>query len=190
MVDLALLQSVSYIAGALGVCVAAIYYVMNLRISQRNQQLALKSQDQTLETRQAQLFMPIYSTFCSDEFLKAFYTIMSLTYKDYDDYVAKYSYTANPEVGRAHAKVNMYLEGIGVLVKRGLIEPSLVDDLMSSVLLGYWEKFGSYVLEARVRRNHPQNGEYVEYLYNQIKPIVELQHGVKTGGYKVGDQSS
>ena len=31
MVDLALLQSVSYIAGALGVCVAASYYVMNLR---------------------------------------------------------------------------------------------------------------------------------------------------------------
>ncbi len=31
MVDLALLQSVSYIAGALGVCVAAFYYVMMLR---------------------------------------------------------------------------------------------------------------------------------------------------------------
>ncbi|MCX6654156.1 MAG: hypothetical protein NTY03_03435 [Candidatus Bathyarchaeota archaeon] len=31
MVDLALLQSVSYIAGAIGVCVAAFYYALNIR---------------------------------------------------------------------------------------------------------------------------------------------------------------
>ena len=31
MVDLSLLQSVSYIAGAMGVCVAAFYYVMMVR---------------------------------------------------------------------------------------------------------------------------------------------------------------
>jgi hypothetical protein len=36
MVDLALLQSVSYIAGALGVCVAAFYYVLNLRNAERD----------------------------------------------------------------------------------------------------------------------------------------------------------
>jgi flagellar biogenesis protein FliO len=48
MVDLALLQSISYMAGALGVCVAAIYYVMKLRTKQTN----LKT---TLETRQMQL---------------------------------------------------------------------------------------------------------------------------------------
>jgi hypothetical protein len=35
MVNLALLQSVSYIAGAVGVCVAAFYYVMNLRMTQK-----------------------------------------------------------------------------------------------------------------------------------------------------------
>ncbi|MCX6654296.1 MAG: hypothetical protein NTY03_04145, partial [Candidatus Bathyarchaeota archaeon] len=64
MVDLALLQSISYMAGALGVCVAAIFYVLNLRISQknqeinqRNQELSLKNQQQTLETRQAQMFL-------------------------------------------------------------------------------------------------------------------------------------
>ena len=76
MVDLALLQSVSYIAGALGVCVAAAYYVMNLRITQKNQELslktqeiALKAQQQSLETRQAQLFMGIYNTAMSRDFI-------------------------------------------------------------------------------------------------------------------------
>jgi hypothetical protein len=47
MVNLALLQSASYIAGALGVCVAAIFYVLNLRISQRNQELTLKALEQS-----------------------------------------------------------------------------------------------------------------------------------------------
>ena len=28
-------------------------------------------------------------------------------------------------------------------------------------------------MEYRVRMNYPQIGEYVEYLYNQIKPIVD-----------------
>jgi hypothetical protein len=53
LVDLALLQSVSYIAGALGVCVAAAYYVYNMRTNQ-------KTMKTTLETRQAQLLMQIY----------------------------------------------------------------------------------------------------------------------------------
>jgi hypothetical protein len=60
MVELATLQAVSYIMGSLGVFVAAIYYVYNMRISQKNQELALKAQEQTLETRQAQLLMNLY----------------------------------------------------------------------------------------------------------------------------------
>jgi len=36
MVDMALLQSVSYIAGALGVFMAAVYYVITLRAHQAN----------------------------------------------------------------------------------------------------------------------------------------------------------
>jgi hypothetical protein len=41
MVDLSLLQSVSYIAGALGVCVAASYYVMTLRNAEREKRKQL-----------------------------------------------------------------------------------------------------------------------------------------------------
>jgi hypothetical protein len=52
MVDIALLQSVSYIAGAFGVCVAAIFYVLNLRISQRNMKQTLE----TLINEEALLF--------------------------------------------------------------------------------------------------------------------------------------
>ncbi len=65
MVDLTLLQSVSYIAGALGVCVAAAYYVLNLREVRLNRiasNLTTPSSYQSqsdLETRHAKLFMDI-----------------------------------------------------------------------------------------------------------------------------------
>ena len=176
MVDLALLQSVSYIAGALGVCIAAIFYVLNLRISQRNQELTLKAQQQTLETRQAQLFMPIYSTFYSDWWHEAYRSFMDAKFDGYDDYMAKYGFQANPDANVLHLRVETYLEGIGVLVKRGLIDPSFVDDLMSSGITNFWEKIGPVILEHRVRMNHPQRGEWVEYLYNQVKSIVDSQH--------------
>jgi len=40
LVELALLQSISYMAGALGVFIAAIYYVLNLRETNKNRKIA------------------------------------------------------------------------------------------------------------------------------------------------------
>lgn len=57
-------QTIGVLVTATSVTIAAIYYVMTLRASQRNMKT-------NLETRQAQLFMPIYSTYYSDEFMRA-----------------------------------------------------------------------------------------------------------------------
>jgi hypothetical protein len=161
-------QTIGVLVTATSVTIAAIYYVMTLRASQRNMKT-------NLETRQAQLFMPIYSTYYSDEFMRARSEILKWNYENYDDYVAKYGYEANPEANTMHRKVNGYFEGIGVLVSHGLIDSSLVDDLMSGAIVTYWEKFRSYILEYRRRIDWPQAGEQIEYLYKQIKPIVERQ---------------
>ena len=50
MVDLAEIQAAYYMVAATGVLVAAVFYILNIRISQRNQELMLKAQHQTLET--------------------------------------------------------------------------------------------------------------------------------------------
>jgi hypothetical protein len=183
MVDLALLQSVSYIAGALGVCVAAVYYVMNLRISQRNQELslktqelALKSQEQNLETRQAQLFMQIYGMLYNSEFIKAANTAMAMEFTSLDDWIDKYGREKNPEDYTAFNTVIWYFEGIGVLVKRGLVDPTLVDDLISGIILSFWDKFKPWFLAFRVRNNFPQAGEHIEYLYHVVKEVAEKQY--------------
>ena len=161
MVSFQEIQTAYYMVAATGVLLAAIYYVLNIRT--------------TLQTRQAQLFMPIYSTYSSAEFLKTRSEVMSYQYKDYDDYQSKYGFDVNPDADAKARMVNAYFEGIGVLMKRGLIDPSIVDDLMSGVIVRYWEKYEPYILEYRQRRDWPQAGEHVEYLYNKIKPIAEKQ---------------
>jgi len=146
---------------ATGVLLAALYYILNIRT--------------TRQTRQAQLFMSIYSTYSSTEFLKAWSEIMNYPFKDYDDFESKYGFEVNPDAMVKGRMVNAYLEGIGVLMKKGLIDSSIVDDLMSGTIIRYWEKYEPYILEYRKRRDWPQTGEHVEYLYNKIKPIASRQ---------------
>ena len=47
MVDLAEIQAAYYMVAATGVLEAAVFYILNLRISQRNQGLMLKAQEQS-----------------------------------------------------------------------------------------------------------------------------------------------
>jgi hypothetical protein len=153
------IQTAYYMVAATGVLVAAVYYILNIQNSKKNQELMLKAQQQTLETRQAQLFMPIYATYHSEEYIKAFSEIMKWKYDSYDDYMAKYGLEVNPEAYLMYRKVFGYLEGIGVLVRRGLIDASLVDDLISGAVVSYWERFEPYLVERRKRLNWPQVGD-------------------------------
>ena len=64
LVDVGLLQSLSYVAAAIGVSTAAVYYVMNLRYQNR--------------TRQAQLFMQVHARWADRAFIKGFYDILNI----------------------------------------------------------------------------------------------------------------
>jgi hypothetical protein len=51
LVDLAEIQAAYYMVAATGVLVAAVFYVLNLRISRRNQELMLRAQEQSARAR-------------------------------------------------------------------------------------------------------------------------------------------
>ena len=51
-----------------GVLAGFTYYVITVRNAQRVRELTLKAQEQSLETRQTQLFMQIYSEISSKDF--------------------------------------------------------------------------------------------------------------------------
>jgi len=183
MVDVSYQMVLSTLQTA-GLLVGIFYYVTTLRNAQKTRELTLQSQElsrnaqeQTLETRQAQLFMQLYDTFSDPEFLKHQYITNHWEWTDYEDFQERYGVRTNPDTFIHFSSMARFFEGVGVLVKRKLIDPYLVDDLMSGNILEFWEKFGeSWIKVNQERTNYPQYYEQVEYLYSVIKPIVESQH--------------
>jgi hypothetical protein len=162
------IETISIVFTGLSVSLAAFYYISTLRNAQRTQQLQL-------ETRQAQLFMQIYQQFISKDFKLSYLDIINnWSWDDFDDFIRKY--VADIENNSKWDIVGSFFEGIGVLVKRGLVNPALVDDLMSGHTLMSWEKMEPVYLEIRRRWNWPQIAEWWEYLYNEIKAIASEQH--------------
>jgi len=182
MVDLALLQSVSYIAGALGVCVAAIYYAMNLRISQRNQELVLKTQHQTLETRKAQFYMQINQHLRSEESQRRFIDLIYMEWKDYDDFERKYGSRVNMDYYAKRFSALYEFNGVGYLLKDGLIDMDTAYSLADTLGLELWRKFEPIVREQRVRYNVPEMFADLEFLAAEIAKRLEKKgHSTKTG---------
>jgi len=152
MIDI---QTISVSLAALGILVAATYYTLTVRNQNR--------------TRQAQLFMQIYSVFRTEEFQDNITEIMSWKWNDYDDFLEKYGPTTNPKAWRALGSVAGYFEGIGLMVNKKLIDISLVENLMSTHIIIFWEKINPLSIELRRAFNRPQIDVWKEYLYNEIK---------------------
>lgn len=112
------------------------------------------------KTRQTQLFIQLYNRLTDNQFYEEYRKLREQEWTDLDDYIEKY--------GFGPSLFDIYLEGVGLLVKRGLIDIHLVDDLMSSLVIGYWRSHGEIMLGMRKRRNLPQIAEWTEYLYNEI----------------------
>ena len=162
-------STLAIVLTGLGLTASILYYAMVLRNTNKTQQLAL-------ETRQAQLFMHIYYTWSSRENINIRRELRTWTWTDYDDFIQKYGEANNPEAWSSFQELANFYEGIGVLIKRKLIDPAFVDDLMSGETLWGWVKFGVIVREYRVRKNAPYFYEFWEYLYNAVSAIAHEQH--------------
>ena len=183
MVEQIAYQTLFQFLQTVGILVGVFYYIMTIRANQRNQEIALKNQELTLEsqqqateTRQAQLFMQIYNTWSSRETIDIRKELQLWEWTDYDDFIRKYGADSNPEAWASFQELGNFYEGIGVLIKRQLIDPTFVDDLMSGATLWGWEKFGGLVREYRIRENVPFLYEFWEYLYNAVSAIAHEQH--------------
>jgi hypothetical protein len=175
--DLSLLQPISQFAAAIGVCVAAVYYVMNLRISQRNQELslktqelALKAQEQSLISRQAQLFMGIYQHSYSHEHSVNEYTLNHREVKDIKDWK---SHLDDLDFCVAFVDYHGYFEGMGILVKEKLVDIRLVTLMVSGPVRWFWERYRSLAAEVRIEYDWPRFMIEVEYLYNALNEYAD-----------------
>ena len=119
--------------------------------------------------------MQLYAHMREDKFNTQYTELRKYEWKDFDDYRAQ---TRDDYDFRAMLNyVCSFFEGVGVLVYRNLIDPRLVDDLMSSYIFLTWEKIGPYIKEIRLRRNRPEFWDKFEYLYEEVMKIYIQEHG-------------
>jgi hypothetical protein len=108
MVDLVVLQSLSYVAAAIGVCVAAFYYTLTLRETTRNRKIAYTTN-----------FM---QSFYSKENSRRFIDLLDMQWKDFDDFYKKYDSRVNPENFADRWSFLGMLDVLGYQYKAGLVD--------------------------------------------------------------------
>ncbi len=155
------MQTISIVLTGIGMIIALVYYGFQIRNQNR--------------TRQVQLFMSLYSQMRSKEFVRDTRELSSWQWEGFEDFRNKYGSRADKEANTLYYSIANFFDGIGVLVRRGEIDPKLVEELMSSWIIWFWEKFGDIIKEYR-KVSYPQYLESVEYLYNKIKPIATEEH--------------
>ncbi len=70
----------------------------------------------------------------------------------------------------------MFFEGIGVLLKRNLLDIEMVDDLLGHSIKLTWEKMGPIEKETRKRWDDPRTFDDFEYLYDELMKHYEQHH--------------
>ena len=148
------LQTLSTIVAAASVVLGVIYYLYNLRT--------------TLETRQASLFMQLYSIYESKDFLKDYTDLWKYEYTDINDWMQKYHPVKNPEAYASFMRIGRFYEGVGILIEKKLISMDLVVELMREAIIFNWDRLKIYAYGQR-ELTHMPIWAHFESLYNEVK---------------------
>ena len=122
MVDLAEIQAAYYMVAATGVLIAAIFYILNLRVGQKNQALMLKAQEQTLETRKLQFIQGTTQNLLNEEGMKRYGELMNMEWRDYGDFERKYGSDYNLDNYAKRTTIIMYYTMLGACLREKLID--------------------------------------------------------------------
>jgi hypothetical protein len=154
MVDLVVLQSLSYTAGALSVILGVIYYAINLRESTKNRRI-----NTTATLLQSML---------SREMVRMEGSLMELEWKDFDDFYSKYDSSVNIENYADRTTMMCRFDLVGYLLKCGLVDIDTLYCFEGVTMLNAWVKFKLIVEEYRKFSWGKDAFEYWEYLANEV----------------------
>jgi hypothetical protein len=164
---MATLDNVLDIIPALGIILALVYYTLTVR----NQN----------KTRQAQLLMGLYENYRSPEFRRMCQQIGRWEWTDFEDFWEKYGEENNPDAWNIWESVAAFYNGVGVLLRNGLIDIKLVDDLLYNVVQRDWPRMGPIIVEWRKylrarygerERKHDNWGGF-DYLHEELERYLK-----------------
>jgi hypothetical protein len=159
MVDLMVLQSVSYTAGAISVALGVIYYVINLREQTRNRRVTLTN--------------ALMQSFVSEEGSRRWIEVMQSEWKDFDDFLKKYDSSVNPDYFAKRNAVWNTCDILGYQYMTGLLDLGTLWTICNTAVPFTWGKFGPIIEEYKKRGIYYQHTyEYFEYLAYELSKIM------------------
>jgi len=178
-------QTVSIVFAGLSIGIAAIYYTLTLRNSQRAQQLQL-------ETRRTQAFMELTSELHQEKRLIQMMDLYQMYWEDYDDFERKYGSDRNIENFGKRYSIWYFYNRIGWLLHEGVVDVKTVNAITAQFTLWMWDKFESVILKQREVYNLPDFCIWFEYLAGEIERYRD-EIGISTeipkgyGSYPIQD---
>jgi len=179
MSELATLQSAAYVAqivGVVGTLTAAFIAVRSYINANKRAEEARKKEQETrereLETRQAQMFMNIYDKTVSKEYGRSYDKFMATPFRNWPEFNKSFEDT---EFNDAYWNTTMFYEGVGVLVREGLLPIRMVALLMCGATRSYWEKVQPVIEEARRATGFRRWYDGCEYLYDELMKYI-MEH--------------
>ena len=143
-----------------GIIVGIIYYLTIMR----NQS----------KTREAQFLLQLNQVFQDKEAIKDWYDVLTMDFKDYQDYAERYHPSVNKENYLQRSRVWRMLNNFGVIIKRGLVDPEIIyDGIQGGFIEDIWNKHGVIIKEQRIISNQPNFHEGFEYLAESMKKVDE-----------------
>jgi hypothetical protein len=172
MIEAFTLQTTISLLTLVSLTIGVIYHIMTLNNTRKNQEIQI-------ETRQAQLFMQIYEAYASEETMKMYFELLHFEWDDLADFERKYGSGDNVELAAKREAHWAWYDGMGVLLRRKLIDPDVVfDTLGHGGVIHMWTKFESIIKAQREHFKIPHRFNGFEYLAEEMMKLAK-QRGLE-----------
>jgi len=155
-----------------GVVAGFSYYVLTVRNNQKNQELMLKAQQQTLETRQAQLYNNIWNQSLNNPgFQRKYMKLLSLNWDNIEEYKETFPWNdPDSENTMALWGVALFFQGLAPLIRKELLDIKYIENTtIDGLCKWFWLKLEPNLDEIREYYDDPGWMSDTEYLYNELK---------------------
>jgi hypothetical protein len=159
LVDLVILQSLSYTAGALSVVLGVIYYAINLKETIRNRRVTLANN--------------LLSTVNSEDAQRKYFELMSMQWTDFEDFKSKYDSSVNPENYIKRYSFWQVCDHVGWQYRKGLVDLETIYFSAGLNIFLMWRKFKPLIEALRKWQYGHQYCVNWEYLAEALDKMSE-----------------
>ncbi|MHA2393469.1 MAG: DUF4760 domain-containing protein [Promethearchaeota archaeon] len=159
------IENVLDVIPAVSVAIALVYYAMNLR--QQNKQ------------RETQWIWQLLSRKTSHEVMSGFLNQLSAKWEDYDEYLAKYDSSVDPEFAAIRQSSWYFFDILGIMVKQKKIDLEMIYPFYNMHILLLWFKYETVI---KVLREGIMDRDYMEGLEFLVEEMIRMR---KERGLKI-----